>query len=64
MTEEVQLKQKEIDDKTVSERDDKSPSRSPTVNKERIERLKKAFRPSWLHEMINAPDNGSSGKNK
>jgi len=36
--------------------------KNPAVTKERIERLKKAFRPSWLIEMINSAERGSSHK--
>lgn len=38
------------------------PRKNPAVTKERIERLKKAFRSSWLQEMINSTDKNSSKK--
>lgn len=62
MAEEVQLERQEAEDKKSPERDKKEESRSHAVSRERIERLKRAFRPTWLHEMISGPDKGSNSK--
>ena len=50
--------------KLVSEIEGKGPKKNSAVTKERIERLKKAFRPSWLLDQINALDRNPSKKNK
>jgi len=55
----------EVDDKideSISEADDSKRKSNPAVTRERIERLKKAFRPNWLLDSINAPDKGPSSK--
>lgn len=63
MTDQVQLEQKEIEGSSGSTRDVKRQEKVGQVSKERIERLKKAFRPSWLQDIINAPEN-ENGKKK
>ena len=55
---------KNKDKKPVSDIEGKEPKKNSAVTKERIERLKKAFRPSWLLDQINMPDRNSSKKNK
>ena len=62
MTDQVQLEKKEMQglsngDEAVGRQD-----KTKEVSKERIERLKKAFRPSWLQDIINAPENGNGKK--
>jgi hypothetical protein len=60
-TQEIEKEIKEI----ASQRTDESRSeeKSPEVSHERIERMKKAFRPTWLHDQINSNGNGN-GKAK
>jgi hypothetical protein len=54
-TQEVEKESKEL----VSQKeDDKPEAKTPDVSPERIERMKRAFRPTWLYEQIN-----SNGKN-
>lgn len=55
---------KKKDNKPVSDIEGKGPKKNSAVTKERIERLKKAFRPSWLLDQINALDKNPSKKNK
>jgi hypothetical protein len=62
VAEDVQIVQKQVEDAKSQEEGKKSESRPHTVSRERIERLKKAFRPTWLHEMINGPDKSSNSK--
>lgn len=62
MAEDVQVEQKQVEGAMRPEEDKKSESRPHTVSRERIERLKRAFKPTWLHEMINGSDKGSNSK--
>jgi hypothetical protein len=62
VTQQVQLEKKEAEDTKNPEQNGKDQSRSHSVSRERIERLKRAFRPTWLHEMINGPDKTSNSK--
>jgi len=39
-----------------AEAEKEPPKKNAAVTKERIERLKKAFKPSWLFDMINSID--------
>ncbi len=62
MAEEVQLEQERVEDEKSPEENKKNESRPLNVSRERIERLKRAFRPTWLHDMINGPDKSSNSK--
>lgn len=62
MSEEVQLEQHKAEDRKIVERDRKNESRPKAVSRERIERLKRAFRSAWLLEMASGPDKGSNSK--
>jgi hypothetical protein len=54
-TQEIEKESKEISShKDESRQDDQGPE----VSHERIERMKKAFRPTWLHDQINSNGNG------
>jgi hypothetical protein len=56
---EVEQESKGIDSsKEVSRPDERSADISP----ERIERMKKAFRPTWLHDQINSNGKGPGKK--
>jgi hypothetical protein len=60
-TQEVDKESKEIPaQKDESRQDDQSPE----VNHERIARMKKAFRPTWLHDQINSNGNGKGSVKK
>jgi len=59
-TQEIETEAKEIDSvKEVSRPEERTADVSPA----RIERMKKAFRPTWLHDQINSTGNGN-GKGK
>lgn len=62
VAEDVQIEQRQVGDAESPEEGKKSESRPHTVSRERIERLKRAFRPTWLHEMINGPDKTTNSK--
>lgn len=55
---------KKNDNKPVSDIEGKGPKKNSAVTKERIERVKKAFRPSWLLDQINTLDRNASKKHK
>jgi hypothetical protein len=58
-TQELETETKEIDSiKEVSRPEEKTADVSPA----RIERMKKAFRPTWLHDQINSNGNGKGKK--
>jgi hypothetical protein len=58
-TQEVEKESKEL----VSQKEDDKPEvRTPDISPERIERMKKAFRPTWLYEQINS--NGKAPNKK
>lgn len=44
--------------------EEKPEPKTPEVSPERIERMKRAFKPTWLHEQINSESKspGSNGK--
>lgn len=42
--------------------DPKTEDKAAEISPERIERMKKAFRPTWLQEQINSVSKGSNGK--
>ena len=44
--------------------DEKSEVKTPEISPERIERMKRAFKPTWLHEQINAGEKTSGGNGK
>jgi hypothetical protein len=46
----------------VPETENGKQGKNPKVTKERIERLKRDFRPSWMIETINSPGKNSSDK--
>ncbi|MEE9555275.1 MAG: hypothetical protein V3W18_13385 [candidate division Zixibacteria bacterium] len=52
------------DKKPIIQEKENQPKKNSAVTKERIERLKKAFKPRWLLNQINAPDKNTSKKNK
>ncbi len=59
---EIESKEKETEE-MVSPRTDVKPVEKPNeIAPERIERMKKAFRPTWLQEQINSASKSSNGK--
>lgn len=58
----VQLKQKKTEYSSGSAEDVEQQEKTREVSKERIERMKKAFRPSWLQDIIDTPDKGNRKK--
>jgi hypothetical protein len=42
----------------------KHEDKSPEISPERIERMKRAFRPTWLQDQINSIGNGKSSNGK
>jgi hypothetical protein len=60
-TQEIEKESKEI----VSLKEMSRPEeRSADVSPERIERMKRAFRPTWLHDQINSNGNGKGNGKK
>jgi hypothetical protein len=59
-TQEVEKESAEMSSQKETSRPDE---RTADISPERIERMKKAFRPTWLHEQINSNGNGN-GKGK
>ena len=55
-------KSKSNDKKPVSDVEEQKSNKSSAAIRERIERLKKAFRPTWLFEQINGPEKNSTKK--
>jgi hypothetical protein len=63
-----------LDDKVQIEKDPKEVTslreeirhedKSPEISPERIERMKKAFRPTWLQDQINSIGNGKGTNGK
>ena len=51
------------DKKPVSDVEQKESKGNSAVIKERIEKLKRAFKPTWLLDQLNGPDNISTKKN-
>lgn len=62
MTDQIQLEQNETQDSSGSAEEIKRQEKVREVSKERIERLKKAFRPSWLQDIIDNPEKGNHKK--
>jgi hypothetical protein len=62
VTDQVQLEQKETEDLRNGGQAVERHEKTKEVSRERIERLKKAFRPSWLQDIIDAPENGNGKK--
>jgi hypothetical protein len=60
-TQEVEKEIKEIASQQVEENHPEE--RISEVSHERIERMKKAFRPTWLHDQINSNGNGNGSGN-
>ncbi len=58
----VQLEQKETEYSSGSAEDVEQQEKTREVSKERIERMKRAFRPSWLQDIIDTPDKGNRKK--
>jgi hypothetical protein len=54
-TQEVEKEPKEL---ATQKEEDRPEVRGTDISPERIERMKRAFRPTWLHEQINS--NGKS----
>ena len=62
MANQVQLEQKETEYSSGSAEDVEQQEKTREVSKERIERMKRAFRPSWLQDIIDTPDKGNRKK--
>ena len=62
VADQVQLEHKETEDSSGSAEDVGRQEKTREVSKERIERMKKAFRPSWLHDIIDTPEKGNRKK--
>lgn len=62
MTDQIQLEQKGMQYSSSGGEAVERQEKTKEVSKERIERLKKAFRPSWLQDIINTPENGNGKK--
>lgn len=63
MPDQVLVENNDLQEEPDTKAEQEPSKKNPTVTKERIERLKKAFKPSWLIDMINSPDKNLS-KNK
>lgn len=61
MDDKIQI-EKEPEEHVLPKADDKYQEKTPDVSPERIERMKKAFRPTWLQEQLNP--NGKSNNKK
>jgi hypothetical protein len=53
LDEKVQI-EKEPKELTFTKAEDKPQERTPDISPERIERMKRAFRPTWLQDQINS----------
>jgi hypothetical protein len=54
--------EKEPKEQMIQKADDKSQDKTPDISPERIERMKKAFRPTWLQDQLSP--NGKSNNKK
>jgi hypothetical protein len=48
----------------TTQNDDRQEVKTPEISPERIQRMKRAFRPTWLHEQIESEGKGSGTNNK
>jgi len=55
-------KEKEKDEMIPQKTEEKPEERTADVSPERIERMKKAFRPTWIQEQINSTSKTPSTK--
>ena len=65
MAEKIQIEKERIEEKEVMippKTEEKPEERPNDVPQERIERMKRAFRPTWLQDQINSNGKSSDGK--
>lgn len=60
----VKDEKSKVDEPAAMDNNQEKRDINPAVTRERIERLKKAFRPNWLLDAINEPDKKHSKKDK
>jgi hypothetical protein len=54
--------EKEVEKMVPQKTEEKSDEKPIDIPVERIQRMKKAFRPTWLQDQINSTGKGSNGK--
>ena len=61
MDDKVQI-EKDPKEMVSAKEETKTEEKTPEISPERIERMKRAFRPTWLQDQINGVNKGSNGK--